>query len=284
MKQRPANHRKRYTLIAAAILMLAVAGTSLHAPRRFEEMLGTNGLLARGTHPTVMLWAWEAPSNLEWIDPAKIGVAFLSETITLSGNSLESRPRMQPLVVPRGTYRMAVVRVERNNKKEPTLSQHQLDGLVYRVLRRARASRAEAIQIDFDARKSEREFYRKFLSRLRKELPASTALSMTALASWCIGDGWLGEMSVDEVVPMFFSMGIDRTQVLMHVRDKGIVRDYGKRLGIGIADDPEMIDALANGRARGVVRDSSVYLFSGRAWTKAKARRLLAAMGADREI
>jgi Protein of unknown function (DUF3142). len=233
----------------------------------------------RSAHPPVMLWAWEAPSRLEWIDPAKVGVAFLSETITLSGNSLESRPRMQPLVVPPKTYRMAVVRIERYNRNEPSLSEHQLDGLVYRVLRRAKESRADAIQIDFDARKSEREFYSKFLTRLRKDLPAPTALSMTALASWCIGDGWLDELSVDEIVPMFFSMGVDKEQVLMHLRDKGTVRAYGKRLGIGIADDSEMNDALANCRARGVVRESSLYLFSGRAWTEVKARRLLAWMG-----
>lgn len=244
-------------------------------------MVGTDAFcsLARSQHPPVMLWAWEAPSNLDWVDPTRFGVAFLSETLTLSGDSLESKPRMQPLVVPPGTYRMAVVRIERNNKNEPTLSQHQLDGLVYRVVRRARESTASAIQIDFDARKSEREFYRNFLTRLRKELPAPTALSMTALASWCIGDGWVDDLCVDEIVPMFFSMGVDKKQVLTHLRDKGRVRSYGKRLGIGIADDPQMLDALANGRARGMVRKSSLYLFSGRAWTESRARRLLAGVG-----
>lgn len=281
MKQPPASSRKRYKVIAAAILLLAIMATSLHGGPSLKRMVGTDAYcsLARSQHPPVMLWAWEAPSNLGWIDPSRFGVAFLSETITLSGDSLESKPRMQPLVVPPGTYRMAVVRVERDNKNEPTLSQHQLDGLVYRVVRRAKESNTSAIQIDFDARKSEREFYRDFLTRLRKELPAPTALSMTALASWCIGDGWVDELCVDEIVPMFFSLGVDKKQVLTHLRDRGKVRSYGKRLGIGIADDPQMLGALANGRARGVLRKSSLYLFSGRAWTESKARRLLAGVG-----
>jgi hypothetical protein len=42
---------------------------------------------------------------------------------------------------------------------------------------------------------------------------------MTALASWCAGDGWLDELPVDEVVPMLFEMGPDRSAIAGRVRD-----------------------------------------------------------------
>jgi hypothetical protein len=44
------------------------------------------------------------------------------------------------------------------------------------------------IQIDFDATRSERGFYRALLNDLRARVPRSTAFSITALASLCIHD------------------------------------------------------------------------------------------------
>ena len=64
-----------------------------------------------------------------------------------------------------------------------------------------------AIQIDFDAADSERDVYRRLLARVRAVLPRTVPLSMTALASWCVGDTWLDGLPVDEAVPMLFRMG-----------------------------------------------------------------------------
>ncbi|HKX29107.1 MAG TPA: hypothetical protein VJ302_15540, partial [Blastocatellia bacterium] len=36
--------------------------------------------------PRIVLWAWERPENLEFIDPGRIGVAFLARTIRLELN------------------------------------------------------------------------------------------------------------------------------------------------------------------------------------------------------
>jgi len=56
---------------------------------------------------------------------------------------------------------------------------------------------------------SERDFYRALLQDLRAQLPDNVPLSMTALASFCIGDRWLEGLPVDEAVPMIFRMGAD---------------------------------------------------------------------------
>jgi hypothetical protein len=45
------------------------------------------------------------------------------------------------------------------------------------------------------------------LRAVRATLPAGRELSMTALASWCDTERWLGTAPVDEVVPMLFRMG-----------------------------------------------------------------------------
>ena len=59
-----------------------------------------------------MLWAWERPEDLRFIDTDRVGVAFLAATAILRGDTVVPRPRMQPLQVPPGTTLKAVVRVE----------------------------------------------------------------------------------------------------------------------------------------------------------------------------
>jgi hypothetical protein len=84
------------------------------------------------------------------------------------------------------------------------------------VLQLTRLAGVSSFQIDFDARVSEREFYRRLLIDLRRQLPPSFGLSITALASWCTYDAWISGLPVDEAVPMLFRMG----------RDDKIVRHY----------------------------------------------------------
>jgi hypothetical protein len=71
-----------------------------------------------------------------------------------------------------------------------------------------------ALQVDFDARQSEREWYGDVLRKVRAGMPAGMPLSMTALASWCSYDGgWIEALPVDEAVPMLFRMEPDRRRV-----------------------------------------------------------------------
>jgi len=54
-----------------------------------------------------VLWAWERPERLRFVDPHTAGVAFLIRTISWRGGEVESRPRVQPLEVPAGVALMA---------------------------------------------------------------------------------------------------------------------------------------------------------------------------------
>ena len=49
--------------------------------------------------PPIMLWAWERPVDLEYLDTKRYGVAFLAQTLTLKGDEVVLYSRRQPLHV-----------------------------------------------------------------------------------------------------------------------------------------------------------------------------------------
>lgn len=157
--------------------------------------------------PPVIVWAWERPEKLDFIDTDKVGVAFLAKTLRLQGDRVLSRPRLQPLQLAPNTKLIAVVRIESDH---PNLSETQLQQTVKEIAKVAELPGISVAQIDFDATVSERDFYKSLLSELRRQLTASTSLSITALASWCAGDQWFADTPIDEAVPMLFRMGIDQ--------------------------------------------------------------------------
>ena len=163
--------------------------------------------------PRVMLWAWERPTDLRFINTREIGVAFLSQTIRLRSGEVEIRPRLQPLNLPNGTTVMAVARVETDAVNRPSQSAQQREQLVVAIADMARLPNVLNIQIDFDALKSEREFYRDVIVDVRRRLPDTVSLSITALASWCTYDDWLSDLPIDEAVPMLFRMAGDAKQI-----------------------------------------------------------------------
>src|SRR5262249_45431105 len=146
--------------------------------------------------PHVILWAWERPEELEFLDPRKFGVAFLAQTLVLKADDVVYSPRRQPLKVKPQTKLIAVTRIESQKitGQRAALSATQMERLLALVLKTRELENVTAIQIDFDAAKSERDFYTQLLGELRKRLPANTGLSMTALASFCIGDRWLDQL------------------------------------------------------------------------------------------
>lgn len=152
--------------------------------------------------PRVFLWAWERPENLEFLDPHATGVAFLARTVCLRGGSVSVRPRLQPLRYPPGAVLIAVVRVE---PQDSNLS--PADSVSGAIAEAADIPGVRALQVDFDAARSQRTYYRELLGDLRRRVPPSTPLSMTALTSWCESDGWIAGLPVVEAVPMLFRMG-----------------------------------------------------------------------------
>lgn len=162
------------------------------------------------TLPPVIVWAWERPEKLDFIDTDRVGVAYLAKTLRLDGDAVISRPRLQPLQLAPDTRLIAVVRIESDRRNAPTLSYAQRQKAVTEIANLSVLSNISVVQIDFDAAVSERPFYTDLLNELRRQLPSSTALSITALASWCAGDQWLADLPIDEAVPMLFRMGADR--------------------------------------------------------------------------
>jgi hypothetical protein len=155
----------------------------------------------------LVVWAWERPERLTFINPRCVAVAFLAETLSLRGDTLAAAPRRQPLSIPPGTALIAVVRIETRSSIPPALHDAQRKAVGDRLLEVVRRTGALALQIDFDAALSEREFYGTLLADIRRRLPSDVELSITALASWCMDDPWIARLPIDRAVPMLFRMG-----------------------------------------------------------------------------
>jgi len=211
---------------------------------------------SRGTtEPKVILWAWERPEDLTFIDPQKTGVAFLAKTIYLRGDKVAVRPRLQPLKLAPGTKLVAVVRIETDRTELPTLSSAQVQQTAREIIN---SSVSSVVQIDFDAKVSERNFYRSLLQEVRQQLPTSTALSITALASWCAGDDWLRDLPIDEVVPMLFRLGVDQRQFQRRLETGQPFESRRCQNSAGVSTD-EPVTAPAVDR---------LYIFTPQPWSK----------------
>ena len=164
---------------------------------------------SRATNPQLVLWAWERAEDLSYADPRVTEVAYLAATVRMQpGGGYTVRPRRDGLRVSPGTRMTAVVRIE--PAREEAFRPDQ--DLVQRLAAEIASYRRDAptMQLDFDARVSDREGYAALLRELRRVLPGDTKLSMTALASWCAEKRWLDGLPVDEAVPMLFRMGKQR--------------------------------------------------------------------------
>jgi hypothetical protein len=155
-----------------------------------------------------MLWAWERPENFPPLPPG-VGVAYLAGSLFLVDSDVETRTRMQPLVVAPGTPLVAVVRIEFDAARPADLSRAQAERAARALLALGRRPAVGGLQVDFDATVAQRPFYTQLLADLRRAMPADWPLSITALASWCLGDPWIRTLPIDEAVPMLFQMGPD---------------------------------------------------------------------------
>src|ERR1017187_8771753 len=122
-----------------------------------------------------MLWAWERPGDLRNL-PETAGVAFLAATISIRQSGVHVIPRFQPLRLSPGVYRMAVVRIE-PEPSLPELSATLIPTVLNAIADTVRATRPDAVQVDFDARVSERPFYAALLRQLRAHLGDGVFLS-----------------------------------------------------------------------------------------------------------
>ncbi|HWA94121.1 MAG TPA: DUF3142 domain-containing protein [Terracidiphilus sp.] len=189
-------------LPALALLLVCLAtrsDTPLHPPAPLDARLAAL--------PRVTLWVWERREDLRSLDPHRYVVAYLDQTLAID-LSVTPHPRLNPVALPDGIARIAVVRIEPT--RHAVLDDVARREAVAAILRSAHKSGIVALQIDFDATLSQRPFYRTLLVDLRRQMPSSLPLSITALASWCSFDDWLRGLPIDEAVPMYFRMEPDR--------------------------------------------------------------------------
>ena len=239
-----------FSLLVGSLVVFSLACNVERARNRVDEK----------NLPQVILWAWERPEDLRFLTSSRHGVAFLAQTLVLKKDEVIYKPRRQPLKLAPATRAIAVTRIEstKSNGDRPSLSAVQRAKLVHLIRETLKLPAVWAIQIDFDAVTSERQFYRMLLTDLRSNLPDDTPLSMTALASFCLGDRWIKDLPVDEAIPMAFRMGTDSPKIRSLLEEGNDFRGELCRRSYGIALD-EPLNAKFDGTRR-------VYAFNTRSW------------------
>ncbi len=245
------------TFSAGALVALALCSCHRKGPSRLAAF------------PLRVLWAWEQPQDLRFLKGRNVGVAFYAKHVLLRGDRVLMRPRITPLKVDEGTPLMAVVRVDGDVREAPVLDASQREALLRELEEAFALPRVVALQIDFDAKVSERAFYRALLEDLRAKHPL-LPVSITALASWCSEDPWLRDLPADEAVPMLFRMGGGAVKVREGLRRGRDFRVDLARGALGLStDEPrDMVPAAWR-------RERRIYVFQGRPWTEENVASLL---------
>ena len=218
--------------------------------------------------PGKILWAWERPEDLRFIDTNKFGVAFLAQTLLLKNNEVILRPRRQSLQIAPNTYLIAVTRIEtdKQSSNQSDLSDERKEKVVSLIKKTLELQNVKAVQIDFDVTVSERNFYHNIINELKNQLPENTPLTITALASWCVGDAWFSDFPIDEAVPMAFQMGADDKPIREFLANGN---DWNEPLcqgSYGIAVDEQLkVNFKPNRR---------FFYFKSKAWEKADLEKL----------
>lgn len=222
-------------------------------------LLSLGGSAATSTSSDIVLWAWDRPEDLSFVDPSRVTIAYVAATIVLSGDTAKVQARLPPLTLPSGARAIPVIHVAVDRTQTPALNARQAEIMVDVARGIAMAKRPQMLQIDFEALPSQQDFYAGVLRAVRPRLAEGTALSITALTSWCMFESWTASLPVDEIVPMAFRMG--RGSGVQRALDGGQdLRQKNCRHSIGISlDEPRR--ALPKGRR--------LYVFNPKSWDRA---------------
>lgn len=178
-------------------------------------------------------------------------VALFAGEAKVDGDVFTFRRRAQPVQLRPGQLALAVVRVETHGNG---LANEIIPALADTIVERANAFGAPGLQLDFDARVSERESALTLLRALRDRW-GTKRLSMTGLVSWCTEpEPWVLRAPVDEVVPQLFRLGAD-AKAFRASANAGAMRRCGDAIGVSTDE--------AFGRVPGATR---VFVFHPGPW------------------
>jgi hypothetical protein len=220
----------------------------------------TRPLLHRLQGPNIVYWAWERSEDLRFLDSREEAVTFLASSVELLPDRVNLFPRKQPLLLSPATQLMAVVRIYSHPASPASLNSSQFEAAVKAAISATRQSRVSALQIDFDARSSERAFYSRLLAELRRQLGPQYPISMTALASWCIGDRWIRALPVDEAVPMLFSIGTEAAEIRQYLLSHASFPEPLCRGSLGLSTGEEWPKEIGS--------NTRIYVFNPQSWTR----------------
>lgn len=273
---------RHFAVISATLTLSAIFAAALVAQAYYQSNTASlsperTARLVRqaAVSPHINVWAWERDEDLSYIDPSKIVVAYFAGNIYVRGSNVSFRPRTQKLKLPANAETIPVFRIEsvRTDDSIPEASAAAFVSKTILKTVKKSSQNSKVIQIDFDALEDERPFYKSLLAELRKELPRDIKISMTALASWLLGDTWLEPGSVDETVAMLFSIGPERNDVLSRLSKQPLSNGAGIPVAIGISAgeaDTNRILFQTN-----ILRKSkNLYIFSSRPWTEQRLRAI----------
>jgi hypothetical protein len=171
--------------------------------------------------PAAVLWIWNQP-------PAALSahgtVAIVDRHIWLTGDKVLLRPGARPRNLPPNVRVTPVVHVELDPLHPPASLDKARPGILAAMNAAASANTSGWVQLDLEARPSQRADYLALVREIRTALPQRVKLSVTALAWWCGSRAWLDNLAADEVVPMFFRMGRDNLPL------RAIVERHPERL------------------------------------------------------
>jgi hypothetical protein len=230
----------------------------------------TTGSCSASEIPNTVLWAWQRSEDLSTLASERFAVAYFACHVVLSGEETKEFWRNQPLKVKANTKLIPVMRLDCDRKNPPALTAQQLERTAAIMRKLSALPQTAAVQIDFDALQSQRDFYKNLLELVKAKLPPKIPLSITALASWCLYDNWIKDLPVDETVPMMFSLGDERQKILLYFRSGHgfLQKSCCQTLGLSL-EDMEM-NQLMIPLARNRKIPVRVYLFTRNAWTAKK--------------
>jgi len=255
--------RRGGTAAAAAALGLGLALALTSGPARAAGP-------ARPEGTRLVVWAWERPEDLRFLPP-DAEIAAQTAFLEIRGADLYARGRRFPLLARPGQVTTAVAHIQIDRRRPPVWSPALRDELAEAVARLTAPAHASRVQIDFEVRASERAMLLELVAAVRRRLPPGTALSMTALASWCETEDWLGAAQADEIVPMLFRMGPGGAGLLQALAGGGDFAQPACRTALAVAADHPPGRAPAGRR---------VYLFNPKSWTAARFAQVRETVGA----
>ena len=252
------NERQRtlWFVCGLACVVTATGATALFAP--WDQIAGR---FDQAAEPDYYLWAWRREEDLSFIDPNRVKVALWTATIFLDHDDFHVEYRTNKVTYPSEAEITSVVRLEAVGVPGAATTARLAD----EIIGVGRPFGPVEHQLDFDARLSQRDFYRHLLEELRVRT-GGARLSITALASWCFHDNWTEGLPVDAVVPMIYRMGRDGGVILHTLYAE---REFPNPIcagNVGYSSDEPLapVDGL-----------SRVFLFLPEPWTELQFNKLV---------